>query len=168
MLRIRLSSLALAAALVAAAAAPVYAQSGTVAATADVVTPLTVTSISALAFGNVYPGVAKTVAPADAGAGKFGVAGFAGAEVALSFTLPTTLASGANTLPIASWTGVHNTANSASGGVSFTPSTTATNANLNGTGGLWVFLGAQVTPAAAQVAGTYNSTVTMTVAYTGN
>ena len=66
MLRIRLSSVALAAALVAAAAAPAYAQSGTVTATADVVTPLTVTSISALAFGNVYPGVAKTVAPADA------------------------------------------------------------------------------------------------------
>lgn len=167
MLRIRLSSLALAAALAAAAAAPAFAQSGTVNATANVVTPLTVTPLSALAFGNVYPGVSKTVAPADAGAGKLSVSGYAGAQVALSFTVPSTLTSGTNSLPIASWTGVHNTANSSSG-TAFTPSATATNANLNGSGDLWVFLGAQVTPTAGQAAGTYSSTVTMTVAYTGN
>ena len=165
MLRIRLASIAIAALVV--AAAPASAQSNFVAATADVVTPLTVNSLSPLAFGNVYPGLAKTVAPTDAGAGKLSVAGFAGAEVAISFTLPLALTSGGNSLPVGSWTGTHNVSNSASG-TSFTPSATATNANLSGTGGLWVFLGAQVSPTATQLAGSYSGTVTMNVAYTGN
>jgi hypothetical protein len=166
MLRIRLATLAIAALV--AAAAPAGAQSNFVAATADVVTPLTVNSLSPLAFGNVYPGLAKTVAPADAAAGKLSVAGFAGAEVAISFTLPGNLTSGANSLPVGSWSGLHHTSNSTAGATAFTPSATATNANLSATGGLWVFLGAQVTPAVGQIAGTYTSTVTMTVAYTGN
>ena len=166
MLRIRFASIAIAA-LVVSIAAPAQAQSNSVAATADVVTPLTVNSLAPLAFGNVYPGVAKTVAPADAAAGKLSIAGYAGAQVAISFTLPTTLSSGANTLPVGSWSGVHNVTNSASG-TAFTPATTATNATLSGTGGLWVFLGAQVSPSATQIAGSYSSTVTMNVAYTGN
>ena len=166
MLRTRFVLIAIAA-LVVGVAAPARAQSNTVAATADVVTPLTVNSLAPLAFGNVYPGVTKTVAPADATAGKLSVTGFANAQVAISFSLPTNLTSGANTLPVGSWSGVHNTTNSSSG-TSFTPSTTATNANLSTTGGLWVFLGAQVSPIATQAAGSYSGTVTMNVAYTGN
>ena len=165
MLRTRFVSIAIAALVI---AAPLSAQSNSVAATADVVTPLTVNSLAPLAFGNVYPGLAKTVAPADAAAGKLSIAGFAGAQVAISFTLPATLTSGANTLPVGSWSGLHNGSNSTTGATAFTPSATATNANLSGTGGLWVFLGAQVSPAVAQIAGSYSSTVTMTVAYTGN
>jgi hypothetical protein len=167
MLRTRFATIAIAA-LVVGIAAPARAQQNSVAATADVVTPLTVTSISPLAFGNVYPGLAKTVAPTDAAAGKLSIAGYPGAQVAITFTLPSALTSGANSLSIGSWSGAHNVASNTTGATSFTPSATATNVSLSGTGGLWVFLGAQVSPAPTQLAGSYSSTVTMVVAYTGN
>src|SRR5215213_4875252 len=60
MARTRLAFFAAAVAL--AAAHPAAAQqTNTINATATVVTPLAVSSVSALAFGTVYPGVNKTV-----------------------------------------------------------------------------------------------------------
>ncbi|HEX5437844.1 MAG TPA: DUF4402 domain-containing protein [Gemmatimonadaceae bacterium] len=156
----------------AAGASVAAAQTGTINATATVLEPITISGTSELQFGTVFPGVAKTIAVSDAGAGEFTVGGDGGAQVAVSFNLPTNLASGGNNLPIGSWAGYLNTTNSAtSGGSTFTPSGTAFNANLSGTtgtaGSMFVFLGATVTPTITQVAGTYTNTVTMTVAYTG-
>ena len=170
MARTRLAFLAAAVAL--AAARPAAAQqSNTINATATVVTPLAVSSVSSLAFGTVYPGVNKTVNYTDAtNGGKFSVTGYAGAQVAVSFTLPTTLAgpSGA-TLPIDTWSAYHNTTNdAASGGTAFDPSLGGPTTALSTAGNLYVFLGARVTPAPTQAAGAYLSTVTMTVAYTGS
>ncbi len=163
-------------ALIAANAPSAAAQaSATINATATVLQPLNVQGTSPLAFGNVYPGVSKTVAYTDAtNAGKFSVTGYGGAEVNISFTLPTDLnGPSGSTLPIAWGTAYHNTANStASGGTEFTPSSSNTAVRLGGTapanGSLYVFLGATVTPTATQAAGNYTNTVTMTVAYTGN
>src|SRR5262245_2100943 len=70
--------------------------------TADVQAPLVVTKTADLVFGAVFPGSNKAIAVTDGGAAKFTVAGQASANVNITFTLPATIASGGNTLPIAS------------------------------------------------------------------
>ena len=133
--------------------------------TADVQQPITVTKTNDLAFGTVFPGLNKTIAVTDAGAAAFTIAGQASANVNLTFTIPATISSGGNTMPIASWSARHNTANSAAAGTTFTPSASATSTALNGSGALYVFVGATAQPAVAQAAGTYTGTLTMTVVY---
>jgi len=131
---------------------------------AQVQTPITVTAANNLDFGNVFPGVNKTVLVTDAAAGRFNVTGQASAPVSMTFVLPANLISGGNTLPIGNWTGNYNTV-AAPTGTNFTPSAAATAATLSGTGALFVYVGAQVTPAVGQPAGNYTGTVQMTVVY---
>jgi hypothetical protein len=151
--------------MIAAGAVALQAQNNaSISVTASVQQPITVTAGNSLAFGNVFPGVAATVAVTSASAGTFTVAGQASSAVLLAFVLPTNLTSGANNLPIATWTGNWNTSNSPTG-TAFTPSGTASSATLSGTGALYVFVGATVTPAVNQVAGSYTGTVSMTVTY---
>ncbi|HEY7637281.1 MAG TPA: hypothetical protein VH763_17140 [Gemmatimonadales bacterium] len=145
-------------------AATVQAQSATIQATATVLSAITVTGTN-LAFGNVTPGVNKTVAITDAGAGEFTVTKAAATSVALTFTLPTQLTSGGNTMPIGTWTGGwNNTANNAAGATTFTPSAAATTVPSGGAN-LWVWVGGTVSPAAAQAAGPYTGNVSMQVVY---
>src|SRR5260370_17401382 len=74
---------------------------GSIQATAQVQTPITVTGTQNLAFGNVFPGIAKAVAYSDVtNGGHFSVAGPARTPVTYSFTLPANLTSGGNNLPI--------------------------------------------------------------------
>ena len=134
-------------------------------ATATVLAALTVTGASDLQFGNVTPGVNKTVAIADAGAGRFDITKAATSGVALSFTLPANLTSGANTLPIGSWTGGWNTSTTPAGATSFTPSASATNTTVTAGTAISVYVGATVAPAAAQTAGAYTGVVTMSAVY---
>jgi hypothetical protein len=144
-------------------AASLQAQSATIQATATVLSAITVTGTN-LAFGNVTPGVNKTIAITDAGAGVFAVTKAAASSVALTFTLPTVLnGPSASTMPIGTWTGGWNTSNSAAGATAFTPSATAT--NVGSTGNIWVFVGGTVSPAGAQTAGAYTANVSMQVAY---
>jgi hypothetical protein len=139
---------------------------GSIQATAQVQTPITVTGTQNLAFGNVFPGVAKAVAYSDAtNGGKFSVAGQGSTPVTYSFALPANLTSGGNNLPIGSWLGYVNTTNSTSGGSAITPSGTPATATLSAGGQLFFFVGATVTPGPAQVAGSYTGTVTLTVSY---
>jgi len=134
-------------------------------ATASVQTPINVLGAQALGFGNVFPGVNKTVAATDlTNGGRFDVTGQASSPVTLSFTLPATLSSGANTMPIVNYTGVHALLNTQAGGIVFTPSAGAT-PTLSGTGALFVWVGAQVQPATNQAAGVYTGSITMTVVY---
>jgi hypothetical protein len=141
--------------------------SGSITATAVVQTPLNVTPVQNLNFGNVFPGVGATVAVTDATAGRLDVGGAASTLVNISFTaLPTNLANGGNNLPIGTYTGLVNTSatcTSASGSA-FSPSA-GTSATLNASGGLCVFVGATVSPPTNLVAGTYNGTITMQVLY---
>lgn len=134
-------------------------------ATATVLGALTVAGANDLQFGNVTPGVNKTVAIADGGAGRFDVTKAASSGVALSFTLPANLTSGANTLPIGSWTGGWNTSPSPAGATSFTPSASATNTTVTAGTGISVYVGATVSPAVAQAAGAYTGVVTMSAVY---
>jgi len=145
------------------------AQSGNINATATVLQPLTVSGARALDFGSVYPGVNKSIGVADAASGRFDLTGVASAQVQFSFTLPTNLNNGGNTLPIGTWTGYYNTTNNATvGGTAFTPSASNTTTNLAAvTGALFVFVGATVSPSGTQAAGSYSAQVTLTAAYTG-
>ena len=67
------------------------AQSANINATAVVYQAMTVTGARALDFGNVFPGVAKSIAVAAATSGRFDLTGQASANVNLTFTLPTNL-----------------------------------------------------------------------------
>ncbi len=134
-------------------------------ATATVLSAVTVTAGNDLQFGNVTPGVAKTVGIADAGAGRFDVIKAATQGVTLSFTLPTDLTSGADNLPIGSWTGGWNTSATPAGATTFTPSPAGTNTAATASNTISVYVGATVSPAAAQVAGSYTGNVTMSVVY---
>ncbi len=134
-------------------------------ATATVQTPITVSAVQDLGFGNVFPGLNKTVAVTDAAAGHFSVAGQASANVNLTFALPANLSDGGgNLLPIGSWTGEQNTTGTATGS-NFVPSGAATASALSGTGALHVFVGGTVAPALNQPAGVYSGSVQMTVVY---
>lgn len=158
------------AALVALLAAPavVSAQSAQIQAQATVVTPLVVTAGQNLQFGNVFQGVNKTVAFGDAASGRFSITGFNTSQVALTFTLPGTLASGGNNLAIDSWDVRVNGTNAPAGATALSvTSGTPVNTNLVA-GNLFVFMGARVLPTAAQAAGSYSGTITLAAAYTGN
>ena len=147
-------------------AAPLAAQnfaSATV--TATVQQPITVTKNNDLSFGGVFPGVDKSIAVTAGGAAKFTLAGQASTPVNLTFTLPATIASGGNTLTIASWTGHFSVIDLTTGGTTFTPSPSATAATLSVTGGLFVYVGATAQPTVTQAAGSYSGGMTMTVVY---
>ena len=139
--------------------------SANIQATATVLSAITVAAGNNLQFGNVTPGVNKTVAIADAGAGRFDVTKAANQGVTLSFTLPADLSSGANNLPIASWTGGWNPTATPAGATTFTPSPSGTNTTATAGTTIFVYVGATVSPAAAQVAGSYTGTVTMSAIY---
>ena len=153
-------------ALVATAAVRAQGVNGSISATATVQSPITVTGAQNLGFGNVFPGVAKTVAYSDAtNSGQFSVTGQASTPVSYSFSLPTNLTSSGNNLPIGSWTGYLNTTNSTSGGSAITPSATPAGGTLSASGALYLFVGATVTPLVNLPAGSYTGTVTLTVSY---
>jgi len=139
--------------------------SATIQATANVLSAVTVTAANGLQFGNVTPGVNKTVAISDAGAGRFDVTKAAGEGITLSFTLPTDLTSGANNLPIGSWAGGWNTSATPAGATAFTPDAAGTNTTATAGTTISVYVGATVSPIAAQPAGLYTGDVTMSVVY---
>lgn len=152
-----------------AAALPAVAQAQTnnasIQATAVVQQPINVIGFAPLDFGNVFPGVNKSVAVTAATAGRFDVTGQASTPVSMSFVLPANLSSGGNLLPIGSWTGHHNTTASPSGGTNFTPSAGSTAATFSGSGQLFVYVGGTVSPATNQAAGSYSGSVQLTVIY---
>jgi hypothetical protein len=83
----------------------------------------------------------------------------------MQWTLPINLVSGGNTLPIGSWAGLHNTTNVTAGATAFVPAASVAGATLSGTGLLFIWVGAQVTPSVSQAAGSYTGTITLTVIY---
>lgn len=155
--------------LAAVAATQAQAQSASINATATVQGALTVSAAGDLAFGNVFPGATKLVAPSDATSGGFSLAGAANAEVTLTFTLPTDLTDGTNNLPITfgAASAGHNVANSRAGLTLINPSAVATTRLDGVTGNLYVFIGGSVSPV-AQPAGAYSASIQLAAAYTGN
>lgn len=160
-----LKATALTAVLLATGAASAAAQSAPITATANVLQAISVSGVRTLDFGNVFPGVAKSIGVTAATSGKFSATGQATANVNMTFALPADLV-GPTNLSIGTWTGCYNGADDASSGcTSFTPSGSASPAAFGAAGTLYVFVGATVSPLANQAAGVYNGTVTMTLAY---
>lgn len=138
-----------------------------------------VTTLRDLSFGRAFPGFNKVVAPTDnvAGGPQSGlvfVKGQKNKDVLVSFVLPANLSSGANNMPVDSWTGCHNPTNTTTGCTSFTPSFGGEVMFLVGnpsdppprsSGYRYIFLGATLHPSASQAAGTYTGTVTVSVVY---
>ena len=158
-------SLVVAALVITSTAVQAQSNNASITATASVQTPINVVGAQQLNFGNVFPGVNKTINATDlTNAGRFDVTGQASTPVTLSFVLPATLSSGGNTMPIVSYTGVHALLATQAGGVAFAPAGGA-NPTLSGTGALFVWVGAQVQPATNQAAGVYTGSISMTVVY---
>jgi hypothetical protein len=141
--------------------------SGNINAIARVRQPIVITPGQDLDFGIVIQGTPRTILQSDVAAGRFDATGTASANVNIDFTLPANLTSGANNLPIGTWTGCYNqTANSNGAGCTAIGNMSGTTATSFGAAGnLWVFVGATVTPGGAQAVGTYNGTVTLTLTY---
>lgn len=144
--------------------------SASIQAEATVLAPISVANEQDLQFGDVIPGFPTTVAPGDPDAGRFQVGGSGALEVTLDFgALPTELdhTTSASTLPLSFGAGSGGVGPTALAvGSTFDPSSTFTS-NLS-SGALFVFIGGTVSPVVAQEAGTYDGTITLTVAYTGN
>jgi hypothetical protein len=164
-MRIAKLSLVIAALTLTGTALQAQTNNASITATASVQTPIDVVGAQQLDFGNVFPGVNKTVAATDlVNSGRFDVTGQVNTPVTLSFTLPATLSFGANTMPIVSYTGVYAQNSAQTPGTAFAPASGAT-PTLSGIGALWVWIGAQVQPATNQAAGIYTGSITMTVVY---
>jgi len=168
-MRTSLATLLGGAAVVLALPVTTAAQSASITARADVAVALTATAGDSLRFGAVFPNTTRTILPTDAASGSFSLAGAAGAEVSVTFTLPASLTDGVNNLAVTfgANAGSRNTANARAGSTTFNPAA-ALVANLDGTtGNLYLFIGGAVSPT-TEPNGTYVGTVQLTAAYTGN
>jgi hypothetical protein len=155
--------------LAAVAGRQAQAQSAQIGARATVQQALTVAAVDSLLFGAAFPGTTRNILPSDAASGSFHLAGAAGAEVRLTFTLPATLVFGANNLPITFGAGSagYNVNSSRAGLTLFDPATVPLPRLSGATGNLYVYVGGSVSPT-VQPAGAYTAAITLAVAYTGN
>jgi len=126
-----------------------------------------------LIFGTVFPGIPKVISKQSAGsAAEFSVAGTAGAEITIDFTLPTYINQGGSNM------NVIFTETDCSMDSSSTPD--QSNPGLNnqdpwhtitynlGSNGLLIWLGATLIPGLSQTSGDYSGLIVLTVAYTGS
>lgn len=136
-----------------------------IAVTATVETALSVTGVTDLAFGSVFPGFGRTILATAPASGEFQIAGGNSGGVDLTFTLPATLSDGGvNTMPV-SFTAAAGDDRATAG--NFDPAVLH-QGTLDATSGLLnVYLGGTVTAAPTQVAGNYSATVTLTATYNG-
>jgi hypothetical protein len=152
-------------------------------ATATLVVALTVTADQALAFGDVYQGVAKSVAKTStADAGIFTITGEPDANIAIYMQLPDYLATdaasgnGDDRMVIAFNSTDCNIDTTGAGvpagfvatdGWADEDPHNITNSATVGSVGTNIYLGGRVTPSVDQKAGDYEADIILTVAYTG-
>ena len=126
-----------------------------------------------LVFGDMFPGIPKTISKNAAGsAAEFYISGTAGAEVTVEFTLPTYMNSGGFNMQM-----VFTDADCAMDSSATPDQSNPGNDDLDpwhtipsrlGFNGLTVWLGGMVIPKVVQYPGDYNATIVLTVTYTGN
>lgn len=161
------------------APAPVKAQDvANGSATATVQAVLAVASTAALAFGNVFQGVASSIANNNAAAGVFTIAGEGGAGISIYMQLPDYLATatGDDRLVIAfssTDASVDSTANVApatfgAGWQNVDPHNFPSATVIGTLGASAIFLGGKVLPTVDQAAGAYTGDIVLTVAYNGS
>ena len=156
---------------------PVVAQeSATIQALATVISSLSISGENNLQFGNVTPGVNKSVDKSEPGfAGEWYITGSPGAEITLDFALPDSLllvADSTRGLRVnfnntdASWDNGSGGGQLAPAGV-LDPNGMGTE-DLGATGEMRVWIGGTVFPRISQTGGDYAEDVVLSVAYTGN
>lgn len=127
--------------------------------------PLTVTGVRGVTFGAVLPGVPRAILPTDAAnSGQFDIRGPKG-NVLLTFVLPVAMTGPAGAqMPITFGAGDagFSVTQAIGSQVGFDPNQPFT-ATLPSNGRASVFVGATVTPATGQRAGTYTGTITLNV-----
>jgi len=144
-----------------------------------------VARVTDLDFGWVSPGLAKTINLVNVATGGqvgegtqttgvFTVSAAPNSNVQVQFTtLPANLAYLTNNLPIGTYTAGYHTANPFDAGTTFTAGTGIqlysgnfpTNDLGGSVNGIYVFIGATVTPGATQAAGAYEANITLTATY---
>jgi hypothetical protein len=129
------------------------------------IAPLTATWQADLDFGTVSAGTVATPASLASDAARFAIAGEPSTPVTVTFTLPTVLTFGANTIPISfggsdglEWTAYPTTF------ITFNPNG-AYLTSLDGSGDLLIGLSGTVSPPLGSITGLYTGTITMTVSY---
>lgn len=141
-----------------------------VSATATILAGLDITADGDLQFGDLLPGVARTVLNSDPDAAQFAVSGAPNASVSLLFTsLPSVLVGPDRATLSIAFSGSAGGIGTASRTVasSFNPATAQTRA-LSEAGALFIMLGGTATPGSSQPAGTYTGTITLQVSYSGS
>jgi len=126
-----------------------------------------------LVFGDVYPGIPKTIDKRNAGsAAEFQVSGTAGNEISIDFALPTYMNRSGNNMQLifkdtdCSLDSSATPDQSNPGYDNIDPWHTITySLGLNG---LTIWLGGTVVPKLNQINGAYTGNIVLTVAYTGN
>ena len=126
-----------------------------------------------LVFGSVFPGIPKTITKYTAGSAcEFQISGTAGDEISIDFTLPTYMNAGSSNMQL-----IFRETDCAID-TSATPD--QSNPEFNnldpwhtltyriGSNGLYIWLGGIVVPGLTQTDGSYNSSIVITVTYTGN
>lgn len=132
-----------------------------------------ITVVQNLTFGNIMPGIPKTVAKYDAGAAaEFYISGVAGNEVLIEFTLPRYMNSGGFNMQMVF------AETDCSIDTSASPDQTSPLADdldpwhaityRLGSNGLTLWLGGMAIPQLVQKPGDYSAVVVLTVSYTGN
>ena len=133
---------------------------------------LTVTRVSDLQFGTMFPGVPVEVDKSAPEALEFLVTGTAGAEVRLDFSLPAYMNVNGHTIQLIFYDNVCAVDTSATPNQSSPPfddlSPHQTLTYRIGSAGLTVWLGGKAIPGLKQAAGTYTGDVVLTAEYTGN
>ena len=164
--------------VVAVMAVPALVQSQDVAngsATATILAALQVTG-GTLAFGNVYQGVAKSIANNNASAGVFQITGAGLAVISLYMQMPEFLQGPSNDRMVIAFsttdasvdsTGNINPAAFATGWQNINPHAFPATTTIGGGGVAAIFLGGKVIPSVNQTAGAYTGDIVLTVAYTG-
>lgn len=147
--------------------------------TAMVLSALTITEVTPLQFGSVFPGENKhidvagtktySVTGETTSPASFTIDGAPNRQVSVAFTGHTSISNGGNTMNVVY---IPNDASAQTGsGYSLTsgwdPTSASTTVSLDGTGDAAVYLGGEVQPALTQVIGAYAGTATITVSYTG-
>lgn len=122
----------------------------------------TVSGLNDLSFGSIIAGSSASVSPSAPGAALFAITGPKHSQVALAFSLPSSL-SGPAPLPVSFGSAVWAGQNSPAGAASFNPASGLT-LPMPDSRTLYVWLGGSLSTVTSQATGTYSSTVTLSVA----
>jgi len=134
---------------------------------------LDVSESNSLTFGDIFPGVPKTISKYTPGAAaEYYVQGTAGSEITIDFTLPTYMSSGGSNMQI-----IFREDDCALDSSASYDQTNPPVDNLDpwhtityrlGSDGLRIWLGGQIIPGLKQTQGDYTGAIVITVQYTGS